>query len=56
MEKLGPAPTSDDLHATALAGMTRRLARDGSKASTLDLKSACAPCTVTAWRWRDITT
>ena len=42
MEKLGPAPTSDDLHATALAGMTRRLARDGSKASTLDYANEAA--------------
>lgn len=41
MEKLGAA-TSEDLHAAALAGMTRRLARDGSKASTLDYADEAA--------------
>ena len=34
--KLGAAPTKADHDAAALAGLTRRLSRDGSKATTLD--------------------
>jgi Ti-type conjugative transfer relaxase TraA len=42
MEKLGPAAKGDDLDAAALAGLTRRLSRDGSKASTLDYADEAA--------------
>ncbi|WP_053081603.1 Ti-type conjugative transfer relaxase TraA [Methylobacterium aquaticum] len=42
MKKLGPAATGDVLDAAALAGLTRRLSRDGSKASTLDYADEAA--------------
>ncbi|WP_066922488.1 Ti-type conjugative transfer relaxase TraA [Methylobacterium sp. CCH5-D2] len=42
LPKLGAAPSTDTLDAAALDGLARRMARDGSKASTLDYADEAA--------------